>query len=173
MVKRKSAGRAASGLAALLFVAFAAGGAIAEVNVNINVGPPAVVVAGPPEVVAIPRTLVYFAPGADADLFFYAGYWWTPERGRWFRSRTYDGHWIMVPARAVPAPILRVPGNYRQSFRHGHRIPYGQLKKHYARREREKRERRGEWRNRKNGRAGHGGEDRREPRGDGRSGKRR
>ena len=154
MGRRKRAGRAAFGLLVLFVVSFQ-GAAAAEVNVNINVGPPVVAVPGPPEVVAIPRTLVYFAPGADVDLFFYAGYWWTPKRGHWFRSRTYDGHWIAVPGRAVPAPILRVPRDYRRIYGHGHRIPYGQMKRHYARREREMRERRGEWRPRRHDRGQH------------------
>src|SRR4030066_122528 len=82
MSKRKNAGRIVCVLFALLFTVFAAGTAFSGVNVNINVGPPAVVVAGPPEMIVVPRTMVYFAPGVGVDLFFHAGYWWTPKEVR-------------------------------------------------------------------------------------------
>lgn len=145
MGRRKNAGRIVGGLLALLFVVVTASPAFSEVNVNINIGPPAVVVAGPPEMIVVPRTMVYFAPGVAVDFFFYAGYWWTPKEGRWFRSREYNGPWVIVAPRAVPVAVVRVPRDYRKVYAHEHRIPHGQLKKHYAHREWERKERRGEW----------------------------
>ena len=130
--------------AALLFAAVAAPAA-AGVNVNLNIGPPAVVVAGPPEVVAVPQSMVYFAPGVSVELLFYDGYWWTPKEGRWFRSRAYNGPWAIVGPRGVPAEIVRLPRDYRTVYVHGEHVPYGQLKKHWRHREIERREHRGDW----------------------------
>jgi len=145
MVRRRKTGWVVSGLGTLLAVVFAAGPARSEVNVNVNIGPPAVVVAGPPEMIPVQRSMVYFAPGVEVDLFYHAGFWWTPNQGRWFRSRSYDGPWVIIAPRAVPVSIVRVPREYRKIYDHEHRIPYGQLKKHYTTRDRERRERRGEW----------------------------
>jgi len=130
---------------AALFAAFGAAPAMAGVNVNVNIGPPAVVVAEPPEVVAVPQSMVYFAPRVSAELLFYEGYWWTPKEGRWFRARAYDGPWTIVGPRYVPAEIVRLPRDYRSVYVRGEHVPYGQLKKHWRHREIERRERRGEW----------------------------
>lgn len=119
--------------------------ALAEVNVNINVGPPPVVVHEPPELVVVPRTMVYFVPGVEIDLFFYRGFWWTRHGGRWYRSRAYNGPWIIVGPRHVPVEIVRLPRDYRTVYVRERRIPYGHLKKDWERRERERREMRGEW----------------------------
>ena len=134
-----------AGLSALMAVLFGAVPSHAEVNVNVNIGPPAVVVAGPPEMIPVQRSMVYFAPAVEVDLFFYAGYWWAPNQGRWFRSRAYNGPWVIIAPRAVPVAVVRVPRDYRKIYAHEHRIPYGQLKKHYKYRDQERRERRGEW----------------------------
>lgn len=136
---------ACMGLGALLFVCGAPAPAMSEVNVNVNIGPPAVVVAGPPDVVVVPHSMVYFAPDASAELLFYGGYWWTPHRGRWFRARGYNGPWVIVDHRRVPVEIVRLPRDYRSVHVHGKRIPHGHLKKHRAARERDRRHRRGEW----------------------------
>jgi hypothetical protein len=120
--------------------------ALSEVSVNINIGPPPVVVEQPPELIVVPRTMVYYAPGVSAELFFYRGRWWTRHDGRWFRSGSYKGPWVVVGPRYVPAEIVRVPGDYRKIYAHEHHIPYGQLKKHWERREYERRRHMGEWR---------------------------
>lgn len=142
------------GLAALLFVFGAPTPARSEVNVNVNIGPPPVVVAGPPEVIVIPHSMVYFAPDASAELLFFGGFWWTPHRGHWFRAVAYDGPWVLVEPRRVPVEIVRLPRDYRSVHVHGKRIPYGQLKKHHAARERDRRLGRGEWKGPKGGRGG-------------------
>lgn len=141
----KNKGRIVGGFLALLLVVFTAGSAFSGVNVNINIGPPDLVVAGPPEMIVVPRTMVYFAPGVAVDLFFCAGYWWAPKEGHWFRARAYNGPWGIVASRAVPAAIVRLPKNYRKIYAHEHQIPYGQLKKHHELRDRDRRHGRGEW----------------------------
>ena len=133
-------------------------GAITEaregVQVNINLGPPPIVVAEPPEVVLVPGSQVYFVPQPEIDVFFYNGYWWSPRGDRWYRASAYNGPWVIVERRLIPAPVIRVPRNYRVRYEREHRIPYGQWKKEFRHREKEERR---EWKEERM-------EERREPR---------
>jgi hypothetical protein len=129
-----------------------------DLNVNVNLGPPAVVVAPPPaypgprfseeppELVVIPRSTIYFAPGLSVDLFFYNDWWWTRDNGRWYRSHEPRGSWQSIDPPRVPREIIRVRPDYRNFYERERHIPYGQLKKHWREREVERREHRGEWR---------------------------
>lgn len=101
----------------------------AEVNVNINIGGPPVIVAEPSDMVLIPGFGVYFVPGGDVDLFFHAGFWWSPRGKRWYRARAWNGPWVVVKRRAVPGPVIRVPRDYRVRYLKVKRVPYGQWKK--------------------------------------------
>jgi hypothetical protein len=116
----------------------------AGVDVNVNVGlpvgvavapapmvvaPQPVYIEQPPEMVIIPRSNVYFAPGASVDLFFYDNRWWNRRGDRWYRANAYNGPWTVVGPRYVPAPVYRVPADYRTVYVHEKRIPYGQWKK--------------------------------------------
>jgi hypothetical protein len=131
-------------LAAALVLA-AAGLAQAEVNVNINLGPPPIVVAEPPAVVAIPQTRVYFAPDPHVDVFFYAGYWWSPRGPQWYRAKAYNGPWIVVEQYRVPKSVLYVPRDYRTRYVHERHVPYGQWKKEHAQWDREHRKSHKRW----------------------------
>ncbi|HEY6838438.1 MAG TPA: hypothetical protein VI389_06825 [Geobacteraceae bacterium] len=140
-------------LTGALLIAVAPGPATAGVNVNINIGPPPIVIPEPPEVVLVPRTGIYFVPGLEFDVFFYNGYWWSPRGDRWYRSRAYNGPWGIVERRYVPAPVVRVPRDYRVRYERERHIPYGQWKKerHHGKEERGERRERGdrrEWRER-------------------------
>ena len=83
-------------LAVLVFTGFVATAApvLAGTNVNINLGLPAAVVAAPqpvyveqpPEMIVIPQSNVYFAPGVSVDLFFYDNRWWNRRGERWSRG---------------------------------------------------------------------------------------
>ena len=105
------------------------GDAAAEVRVNVNIGPPPIIVREPPAVVMVPGSRVYFVPHVSFDLFFYDGYWWSPRGDRWYRSRAYNGPWRVVSRRAIPGPVYRVPRDYRRVYVRENRIPYGQWKK--------------------------------------------
>lgn len=131
-------------------------GARADVRVNINLGPPPIVVAEPPEVVLIPGSRVYFAPHPEIDIFFYNSYWWSPRGDRWYRARAYNGPWVVVERRFVPVPVFRIPRNYRVIYERERPIPYGQWKKQWKHREREERQ---EWKEERR-------EERREQRGE-------
>jgi hypothetical protein len=119
----------------------------AGTNVNVNLGipvgvavapapvivaPQPVYVDQPPEMVIIPRSNVYFAPGVSVDLFFYDNRWWNRRGDRWYRASAYNGKWVAVGQRHVPAPVYRVPANYRTVYAHENRIPYGQWKKSHG-----------------------------------------
>ncbi|MBZ0156439.1 MAG: hypothetical protein K8I29_09565 [Alphaproteobacteria bacterium] len=121
----------------------------ADVTINVDLGvppppvvvappPPRVVVAAPPEVVLIPGTRVYFAPDAGIDIFFYSGRWYRKHHGTWYRAAYYNGPWVYLPPRKVPAAFVHLPGDCRvySGYR---RISYGQLKKKWKEEEKERR----------------------------------
>jgi len=83
----------------------------------------------PREVVMIPGVQVYFVPEFEFDVFFYNGYWWSPRGNRWYRARAYNGPWGIIERRYVPAPVYRVPKDYRVRYEKQQRIPYGQWNK--------------------------------------------
>lgn len=116
-------------LVAALLAVGTVGDAASEVRVNVNIGPPPIVVTAPPAVVLVPGSRVYFVPEYDFDIFFYDGYWWSPRGERWYRSRSYDGPWRVISRRTVPRPVYRVPKDYRHVYVQERRIPYGQWKK--------------------------------------------
>jgi hypothetical protein len=113
----------------------------AGVNVNIGISippPPPLLIPGPPPVMPIPRTYVYYAPTIDVDILFFGGYWYRPYRDHWFRSRSYNGPWLYLQPPHVPRVLLELPPGYR-SLPPGYRpIPYGQFKKNWHRWEKEK-----------------------------------
>jgi hypothetical protein len=104
----------------------------AEVNVNINLGPPPIVVSAPPGVVMIPQTQVYFVPDPHVEVFFYGGYWWSPRGAQWYRAKAYDGPWGAIEQRRVPKAVMYVPPDYRQRYEHEKHVPYGQWKKEHS-----------------------------------------
>jgi len=117
----------------------------AEVSVNINLGPPPIVVAAPPAVVMIPGSQVHFVPDPNIDVFFYGGYWWSPRGDRWYRARAYNGPWGVMDRRRVPNAVLYVPRDYRQRYERERPVPYGQWKKDRSRWDRENRKAQKGW----------------------------
>jgi len=101
----------------------------ANVNFNVNLGPPPIMVEEPPEVVMMPQTGIYFVPGISFDVFFYNGYWWSPRGDRWYRSNRYNGSWVVVERNYVPAHLYKVPRNYREVYKKERHVNYGQWKK--------------------------------------------
>jgi len=111
----------------------------AGMDVSVNIGVPAVVVAGPPEMVLVPNSQIYYAPSVEAELFFYRGNWYTRSGHRWYRGRSYKGPWAVAAPRTVPGAFGRLPGNYRTVYVRGERVPYGHLKNHWKHHEKERR----------------------------------
>ena len=104
-----------------------------NVGVGINIGPPPIVVAEPPEVVMVPGSQVYYVPGVDFNVFFYNGFWWSPRGDHWYRSRAYNGPWGIIDRRYVPRPVFRVPHDYRHMYSRERHIPYGEWRGHHGR----------------------------------------
>ena len=100
-----------------------------NVGVGINVDLPVFSFSVPPQVAVIPGTYVYYVPDADAEILFYEGRWYRPWEGRWYWARDYNGPWVIAGPRFVPAPLLRLPRDYRRGevFE---RIPYHDLHLH-------------------------------------------
>jgi hypothetical protein len=101
-----------------VFVVISGGQAFAQadVKVNVNIGlPPPVAFPAPPALVVLPGTYIYAVPGAEADIFFFNGWWWRPWEGRWYRSRHYDSGWVFY--RNVPAFYKKVPQGWRDDYR--------------------------------------------------------
>jgi hypothetical protein len=117
-------------LLAAVLIGGTAGGAAADVNLSVNLGPPPIVAAEPPEVVLVPGSDVYFVPGYDYDVFYYGGYWWSPRGAVWYRAPAYSGPWRAVPRRFVPGPIFGVPRDYRRVYLRERHIPYREWHEH-------------------------------------------
>ncbi len=112
----------------LLLALLTAGTAAAEVNVNINIGVPRLVIASPPLLVVYPGTYVYVASGVDADLVFYHDHWYRFYGGGWYVSLGYNGPWRVVTA---PLAVRRLPQNFRHVPPGQERVPFGQVKQNW------------------------------------------
>lgn len=88
----------------------------AEAGVSIGIGLPNVSIGINlplyPQLVAVPGYPVYYAPGADANYFFYDGMYWVYQDDNWYASSWYNGPWGFVEPEVVPLFVLRVPVRY-------------------------------------------------------------
>ncbi len=65
-----------------------------------------------PQLVRVPGYPVYYAPGLNANYFFYDGMYWIYQGDNWYTSSWYNGPWNLVAPDYVPAYVLRVPVRY-------------------------------------------------------------
>jgi len=114
----------------LTFTSLSPAGANGEVNVSVQLGLPFLVMPGPPGMVVIPNTYVYYPPEVDDNIFFYRGAWYRPHQGHWFRAPHYNGPWDSVVLKQVPRSVLAVPAGYRYGPAHK-QVSYGQVKKNW------------------------------------------
>lgn len=112
----------------LVFSAFLVAATPAAAQLSVGIGTPNVSIGINvpvyPRLVRIPGYPVYYAPGLDADYFFYDGLYWVFADGNWYASSWYNGPWRLVDPYAVPVFILRVPVRYYRrppAFFHGGR----------------------------------------------------
>lgn len=108
-----------------IFIAFGQANAAVSVGVNFNFGAP------PQELVYVPGN-VYYVSNPDVDVFFYDQYWWTIRNNHWYRTRNYNGSWVMIGSNYVPSPVFkvyRVP-NYKKYYQQkgGKRVSYEKLR---------------------------------------------
>ncbi|MDP8305536.1 MAG: hypothetical protein RAO75_03315 [Candidatus Chlorobium antarcticum] len=90
----------------------------AEVNLNINVGPPRPVlvqsrrpahfaIESQPRFLYTPNLGFYVSVGAPYDVIYYGDRYYIYNEGSWYRSRNYRGPWDRVKSRRVPTKITR------------------------------------------------------------------
>lgn len=65
-----------------------------------------------PELVPVPDSPAYYAPGMDMNFFFYDGMYWVFKDDNWYASSWYNGPWSAVHPEAVPLFVLRIPVAY-------------------------------------------------------------
>lgn len=103
----------------------------AEVNVNITVPLPGLVIPTPPALVVIPGTYAYYPPDVSVDIFFYHGYWYRPYGGHWYISAGYNGPWRGVAFERVPGVLRRPPPSYRHVPPGYHPMPYREVRNNW------------------------------------------
>jgi hypothetical protein len=90
--------------------------AAAQVSVGVGVSTPGfsigINVPTYPQLVRVPGYPVYYAPGLNANFFFYDGMYWVYQGDNWYTSSWYNGPWQPVGPEYVPAYVLRVPVRY-------------------------------------------------------------
>jgi hypothetical protein len=84
---------------------YAQGAGVAAADLGVSV-------SSYPDLQPIPGYPVYYAPGVDANYFFYDGAYWIYHGDNWYASTWYNGPWMTVAPEAVPEFILRVPVHY-------------------------------------------------------------
>ena len=103
-------------LAAVVLVLTLTVPARAQVRVDIGINLP-----GPPSLIVVPGTPVYYAPQAPANVFLYGHQYWAFSNGGWYAGPSWSGPWAVVEPAFVPVPVLRVPVQY-------YRVPPGHWK---------------------------------------------
>lgn len=86
-----------------------------SLSLGINIG-------APPQLVVVPGTPVYQAPGVPHNYFFYGGRYYLFHEGAWFLASHYNGPWTVIAVERVPRQILLVPVEH-------YKIPPGHWKK--------------------------------------------
>ena len=79
-----------------------------QVNVNVNIGPPApVVVEAPPQMLFLSDPGVYVAVGIPYDVYFVGGRYYYFHGDNWFWARGYRGPWTYVEYRRLPGSLRK------------------------------------------------------------------
>jgi hypothetical protein len=90
--------------------------AVAQVSVGVGIALPGLSIGinlpAYPQLARVPGYPVYYAPGLNANFFFYDGLYWVYQADNWYASSWYNGPWGLVGPQAVPVYILRVPVRY-------------------------------------------------------------
>jgi hypothetical protein len=135
-----------------------------QISINIPLPPPPpFLFPRPPEVIIVPRSEIVIAPHPEVDVFFYDDYWWSPRGNRWYRSRHYNGPWVIINLRHVPHHLRNIPRDHRTVYEKEPRYPYESHDRWIKERHRERMERR-EWREQRQERRREIMEDRKENR---------
>ncbi len=89
----------------LLAPALASAQAVVELRLGLPVVLPQLVVVAPG---------IQVVPDVDEEVFFTSGFYWVRRDDYWYRSPNPRRGWVVVPGRAVPPGLTRMPpGQYR------------------------------------------------------------
>jgi len=99
----------------------------AQVNVNVNIGPPApVIVQAPPEMLFLTDPGVYVAVGIPYDVYFISGRYYYFHSNHWFWGPGYRGPWTYVEYRTLPPGLRKYKvvklREYREREYHVYRV---------------------------------------------------
>ena len=112
-------------LTAVLALAVVSPVAAGSLRIGIDITPPPpprIVLTAPPQLVVVPGSPVFYAPGVSINFFAYGGRYYSFHDGAWFLATAYGGPWTTISAGRVPQPVLAVPVAY-------YKIPPGHAKK--------------------------------------------
>ena len=126
------------GTLCLVFNVFTPIASNAEMNVNINIPLPRLIIPAPPALFVIPGTYVYYPPDVQMDIFFYHGFWYRPHRGGWYISNGYNGPWRAIGPRRVPRALIDMPPAYRRIPPGHERMPHDMVQRHWRTWEKER-----------------------------------
>ena len=70
--------------------------------------PPVIVVPARPGVVFVPEFKIYVALDVEYDLFYDGSVWFYFSSGHWYRSKHYNGPWVVVK-RGLPRGLVKIP----------------------------------------------------------------
>jgi hypothetical protein len=126
-MKKLLAVPAALALAALVSLALPAR---TDASVDASISLRFALPVAPPLVVVQPGVQV--VEDWDEEVFFVSGFYWTRRDANWYRAPTPRARFVYVPARAVPAALVKVPPGHYVKYRkakhdkhrrddHGHR----------------------------------------------------
>ena len=80
----------------------------AQVNINVNIGPPPpVIVQAPPPMLFLPEPAIYVAVGTPYDIFFIGGRYYYLHGDNWFWGPGYGGPWTYVTYRTLPPGLQK------------------------------------------------------------------
>jgi hypothetical protein len=107
-------------LIALSLLVALSGTASAQVSVGIGLPGVSIGINVPvyPQLARVPGYPVYYAPGLQANFFFYDGMYWVYQADNWYASSWYNGPWSPVAPAVVPLYVLRVPVRYYRAPPH-------------------------------------------------------
>jgi hypothetical protein len=92
--------------------------AVAQVNVNVNIGaPPPVIVHEAPTMVFLSEPGVYTAVGIPYDIFFISGRYYYLNGNDWFWAAGYGGPWVHVEYRSLPPGLRKFKVHRLREFR--------------------------------------------------------